>query len=154
MSLIKMYADDNFAFQATGYTCGPTTLLNILRQKGDNTHTEEGIAKACKATSDHGTTVENLVAGAKELGLQVVETKKDAEISDIESNIDSGNTVVVNYFYAFSGEGHYAQIVEYDDEAFYFLDPSLGYMRLKKKYFLKNWYDQHQENIRWFMAIK
>ena len=154
MNIRKLYKDDNHAFQQLTYTCGPVALLNLLRQQGDDSHTEEELAKLCKASRKKGTRVKHLVKAAEKLGFEVVESRANATTEDIEHHLDQGHKVIVDYFYAFAEEGHFAQIAEYDDVAFYFIDPSLGYMRLKKPYFIKNWHNQNGKLVGWFMAVK
>lgn len=153
MKLTRLYKDNNHAFQQAGYTCGPVTLLNILRQKGDNTHTEEDIAQTCHAVQGQGTTNDNLIKAAESFRLKIVETKADARAEDIERHVDQGNYVVVNYFYAFSGEGHYAEIADYDERAFYLIDPTAGYMRIRKEYFVNYWYNHDKTIAKWFLAV-
>lgn len=154
MKLKKLYADNKLNFQEGEYNCGPVTLLNILSLKGDETHTEDELSKLCKAKPITGTDEADMISAAKSLGLEVVEAKKDGTLAEIEKHIDDGHYVIVCYMHAFSGQGHYALISEYDDKAYYFRDCSLGFMRLKKKYFEKHWHSQVENIPRWFMAIK
>jgi predicted double-glycine peptidase len=154
MNIKKIYADNGLAFQEAEYTCGPVTLLNVLRLKGDFSRSEEELSKLCKAQPKIGTTEEDMVKAAKALGLKVAEEKQDADTSDIEKHIDNGDFVIVCYFHAFSGEGHYALVSEYDEKAFYLRDCSLGFPRLKKKYFKRYWYNSDKSIYGWLLAVK
>ncbi len=153
MNIPQLYIDHNFAFQQLGYTCGPVTLLNILRQRGDKSRSEEELASLCNALPGTGTTNDALVGAAKSVGLAVVAQKANAALDDIERHIDEAHAVIVNYFYAFSDEGHYAQVAGYDDYALYLADPTAGYMRIRKEYFVNHWHSQAGDIVRWFAAV-
>ena len=152
MSIKDLFARNNLVIQKTSYTCGPATILNILHLKGDFSYNEEELAKLCKTDPKTGTSNKNLVAAAQKVKLKLVEEKQGATTKDIERNIDAGAFVVVCYIHAYSGEGHYAIVSEYDDRAFYFRDCSFGLFRLKKKYFRKFWHgtDGIQQ---WYVAL-
>ena len=94
-----------------------------------------------------------VVKAAQEIGLTLVEEKREAAMGDIERNIDDGASVIVNYLDAFSGKGHFGVITEYDDKAFYFRDCSIGFLRLEKAFFEKFWYSG-DDTPRWYMAVK
>lgn len=154
MKIKKIFDDENLAFQEAEYTCGPVTLLNTLRLKGDFSHTEEELSKLCNARPGIGTEEADMVKVAKKLGFEIIEEKTGSSIDEIEQHLDKGHFVIVCYWHAFSSEGHYGLISEYDDKAFYFRDCSLGFMRLKKKYFTKHWYDSTKTVHRWLLALK
>jgi predicted double-glycine peptidase len=154
MKITQIFDDNHLAFQEAEYTCGPVTLMNLLRLKGDFSHSEAELAKLCKTKPDPGTLEEDMVAAAKTLGLDVVEAKEGATIKELEQHIDNGEFVIVCYFHAFAGEGHYGLVTEYDDKAVYLRDCSLGFIRLKKQYFEKYWHDHDGSVKRWLMAVK
>jgi len=132
-------------------------LLNALHLKGDFSHTEEELAKLCEAKPGIGTTEENLIKAARAVGLEVVEEKSKATVEDIERNIDNGAPVVICYTNAFSGNGHYTCVTEYDDRALYCRDPAFGFLRLSKEYLEKFWHgsmDASRGSNRWYMALK
>ena len=135
-------------------TCGPVTLLNILHLKGDFSRTEEELSQLCETKLNVGTSHENMVKAAKHLGLEVVEEKDGGTMQDVEQHIDNGNFVVINYFHAFSQNGHYGLVSEYEKIAFYLRDCSLGLLRLRREYFKKYWHDQDRNSYGWFMAVK
>ena len=60
----------------------------------------------------------------------------------------------MNYFYAFSNKGHYAQVADYDDASFYLIDPTASYMRIKKEYFAQHWHGRPGASKNWFMSVR
>jgi predicted double-glycine peptidase len=143
MKIKQIFSDEHLVFQEGQSTCGPVTLLNVLHLKSDFDHTEDELAKLCDTKTGVGTSHERMVSAAKALGLEV-----------IERHIDQGNFVIINYIHTFSGNGHYGLVSEYDDQAFYFRDCSLGFLRLRREYFEKYWYDEDRSSRAWFMAVK
>lgn len=157
MSVKGLFTDNRVAIQNTTYTCGPTALLNILHLKDIFSRTEEELAKFCDTKPDVGTSNENLVKAAKEIGLEVLEVKSNADISDIERHIDDGVYVIICYANAFSGNGHYAVITDYDKQAVYCRDSNFGLFRFRKEYLDKFWHGQRDASAgsnRWYMAVK
>lgn len=157
MSVKKILADNDVAIQETSYTCGPTALLNVLHLKNDFSRTEEELAKICKAKPGMGTNNENLAKAAQEIGLEVIEVKSDAEVSDIERNIDAGAYVIMCYANAFSGNGHYTVITDYDKRAIYCRDSNFGLLRFSKEYLDRFWHGQRDASTgsnRWYLAVK
>jgi len=144
----------NLAVQEATFSCGPVSILNVLRLKGDFSRTEKELIKLCDAKAGVGSSNENVVKAAKQVGLKILEEKTDAKIADIERHIDSGAYVIVNYLHAFSGTGHYTVVTDYDDIALYFVDSSLGFLRLRKEYFKKYWYNSDKTIHGWYAAVK
>jgi len=153
MDLKKIYRQSNLAIQELSYTCGPTSLLNVLRLKGDDSYTERQLAELCKSNRKDGTTHEGLVDGAQKAGLKVVEHKENAELKDIERNVDAGAYVIVNYFDAWTGYGHYSVITEYDSKSYYIRDCFFGLFRMEKRILDKWWYGRDGIK-RWYLAVK
>lgn len=154
MQIKKIFSDENLVFQVGQSTCGPVTLLNILHLKGDFSHNEDELAQLCETKDGIGTSNENMVKVAKQLGLEIVEEKRDGSMQDVERHLDNGNFVVICYFHAFAQQGHYGLVSEYDEAAFYFRDCSLGFLRLRREYFKKYWYNQDTSIYGWFMAVR
>ena len=153
MNIKDIYAQNGLAIQKADYTCGPVSLLNVLRMKGDTSHSEEEVAKLCKAKPGSGTDNKALVNAAKELGLNIIEEKKDASIDDLERNIDAGSYVIVNYFEAFSQDGHFSIVTNYDNRSLYIADCYDGLLRIEKKYF-KNWWHNSDKTLHgWYVAL-
>lgn len=154
MKIKQIYSDNNLSIQQKPYTCGPVSLLNVLQLQGDFSRTEDELANLCEAKPEIGTSNENMLRVAKEIGLHVVETKQDATIEDLERNIDQGLSVIVCYYHVYAGAGHYGLITEYDDKAFYFRDCSYGFIRIWKDDLKKFWYNQDKTVHGWFMSVK
>jgi hypothetical protein len=157
MGVKSLLSDNHVAIQETTYTCGPVALLNVLHLKDDFSRTEEELAKICGAQPGVGTSNENLFKAAQEVGIKVIEVKSDATISDIERNIDNGAYVIICYANAFSGNGHYAVVTDYDKRAIYCRDSNFGLFRFRKEYLDKFWHGQRDASIgsnRWYMAVK
>ena len=157
MKVKSILSDNKVAIQEAPYTCGPVALLNVLRLKDDFSRSEEELAKICKAKLGIGTTNENLVKAAQEIGLEVLEAKSDAKISDIERNLDNGAYVVICYANAFSGNGHYTVVTDHDKRAIYCRDSAFGLFRFSKEYLDKFWHGQKDASINsnhWYMAVK
>ena len=114
MDIRRIYQENDLHIQQTNYTCGPCALLNLLLLKGDKRWDEPAIAGLCAAKPGVGTENEALLAAAQELGLKLVLSKADADLSDIEKHLDQGHYVLVNYLHAFDGDGHYGLIAEHD----------------------------------------
>jgi ABC-type bacteriocin/lantibiotic exporter with double-glycine peptidase domain len=153
MNVKDVFAQNNLAIQQTFYTCGPVALLDVLKLKGNFSHTEKELAKLCKTNPKTGTSATDLVKAAQQLGLEIAETKSYGTIKAIERHIDKGHYAIVCYQHLYSEDGHFGVITQYDDKAFYFRDPSYGLFRLRKKYFYKYWYGTEGLK-RWFIAIK
>ena len=146
---------NNLVIQVGRSTCGPCSLLNVLRLKGDMSGTEDEFAEICKTRDGVGTANEDMVTAAEEVGLNVLEAKAGGTAAEVKRHIDNDAYVIVNYFHTFSGHGHYAVITDYDDNAFYLADCSLGFLRLRNEYFEKYWYgaDPGSESKKWFLAV-
>jgi predicted double-glycine peptidase len=154
MNIKDIYLKDNLVLQQGTYTCGPCSLLNILLQKGITTYNEQELSKLCGAKPGIGSSNESLAKTAVHLGLEIVDQRRDATVSDIERNIDDGAFVIVNYRDAFSGNGHYAVVTQYDDEALYLRDSSLGLLCLTKDNFKKFWRNSDGTINGWYLAVK
>jgi predicted double-glycine peptidase len=154
MRVQDIFAQHHLAIQEASYTCGPVSILNALRLKGDFSRSEEELAKLCDAKPGIGTSNQNVVKVARQVGLEILEEKANAVIVDIERNIDNGAYVIVNYFDAFSDEGHYSVITEYDNRALYFTDSGFGLFRLNKEDFIKFWHNSDKTIYGWYVAVK
>jgi predicted double-glycine peptidase len=157
MNVKDIFSDNHLAIQQTSFTCGPVALLNVLHLKGDFSRTEDELAKLCDAKVGIGTAEESLVKAAQAVGLELVEEKSNATVEDIQRNLDNGAYVIICYTNAFSGNGHYTCVTEYDDRALYCRDPAFGLFRLGKEYLGKFWHgsmDASAGSQQWYMAVK
>src|SRR5690242_13155748 len=90
MKIKDIYSKEGLVIQQLSYTCGPTSLLNALKLKGETSLTERDLAKLCSSNKKDGTTHPGLIEGAAKAGLKVGEHKDKASIKDVERNIDNG----------------------------------------------------------------
>jgi len=146
--------NNSICIQQLTYSCGPCTIINILRLKGEPSPSEEEMTKLCKSEPEVGTSNENLLDACRQVGLEVLVDKQDASIEDLERSLGKGSYVIVDYWHAFAEEGHYGLVTDYDDRAVYLIDPSFGFIRLRKQDFLKNWYNGDKTIKRWYAAVK
>ena len=150
----QVYDTHGIHIQETSFTCGPASLLNALRLRGDHSWDEAALATLCETTDPHGTDNDVLVRAANETGLDVAAAGADATTTTIEQHLDNDHLVIVNYRHAFNNSGHYGLIVDHDDLAFYLIDSSLGLLRLKKPDLETHWQNQDGSIRRWFLALR
>lgn len=144
---------DGVVIQKGLSNCGPASLLNVLRLKGETKYTEEELAELCNAREGFDTEDDDLLAAAEAVGLDIVESKEGGTAAVIERHLDNGAYVIICYTNAFSGNGHYSVVTAYDDQAFYLRDSSLGLLRLKKEWLDEFWYGASGSH-QWFAAVK
>jgi ABC-type bacteriocin/lantibiotic exporter with double-glycine peptidase domain len=158
MQIKQIFSDNHLVIQEGQSNCGPAALLNVLHLKGDFSHNEEELAQLCEAKLGYGTTPENLIKAAQQLGLEVVEEKSNSSLEDIQRNIDSGAYVIILSAATFSGNSHYTCITEYDDGALYCRDSAYGLLRLSTEYLDDLWHgvdhDASRGSQQWYMAVK
>ncbi len=158
MNIKGIFSDNNLVIQEGQSNCGPAALLNVLRLRGDFTHNEEELAQLCKAKVGYGTTPENLVKAAQNLGIEIVEEKSGASLQDIQRNIDKGTYVIILSAATFSGNSHYTVVTEYDDQALYCRDSAYGFLRLEVEHLEKLWHgvdhDASRGSKQWYVAVK
>lgn len=154
MRVKDILTQHHLATQEASFSCGPVSILNVLRLKGDFSHSEKELIKLCDAKVGIGSSNEDVVSTARQVGLKVLEEKVDAVVADIEKQLDKDAYIIVNYCHTFSDTGHYAVITDYDEEALYFADSSLGFLRLRKEYFKKYWYNSDKTIYGWYVALQ
>jgi len=142
-------------FRETPGMCGPASLKMVLDYYGVK-KSEKELAK--------------LTGWNKELGIDDVAIKKAAEIfgfkvkiknnsnfKDIQSWLDRGVPVIVNWFtrgnknYTDSevADGHYSVAVGLDEKNIYLQDPELGQIRkMSKSDFMTVWFDFRGKHIK------
>jgi predicted double-glycine peptidase len=158
MNIKDIFADNHLVIQQGQSNCGPAALLNVLHLKGDFSHNEEELARLCDAKIGYGTTPENLVKAAQQIGLEVVEEKSNASLADIQRNIDQGAYVIILSAITFSGHSHYTCITQYDDQALYCLDSAYGLLRIEFEHLEKLWHgvdhDASRGSQQWYTSVK
>lgn len=158
MSTKNLFSDNHLVIQQGQSNCGPAALLNILHLKGNFSQTEEELVQLCNTKLGYGTTTENLVKAAQQLGLELIEEKSIGTVEDIQRNIDNSAYVIILYSNAYSGNSHYTVVTEYDDRALYCRDSVFGFLRFSKEYLEKFWHgnshDASRNSKQWYMAVK
>jgi ribosomal protein S18 acetylase RimI-like enzyme len=165
INIPSLYAELGVHIQELPYTCAQGAILGILNNKKVNhSWNETDLAELCGAREGVGTPDKGkLLEACEETGLEVVESKQDASIDDIEHHIKANSDdikdpdnvfVIVNYIDAFAGVGHYGAIFQQDEKAFYLVDPTFGLLRLEKPDFEANWHNTSGEIQHWFAAVR
>ena len=134
--------------------CGPTSLLNILRLKGDDRFDEDELAKRCGVKEGVGCEPEDLIRVAEDIGLEVAEAKYESSLDDLRRHIDGGRYVLINYTPTTYSRGHYSVVVEYDEKSVYIWDCGYGLFTLSNESFEKCWHNSKKTTFRWLMSIK
>ncbi|HRY36254.1 MAG TPA: C39 family peptidase [Candidatus Magasanikbacteria bacterium] len=128
--------------------CGPSSLKIVFDFYGLNV-TESSLAKLCKTTREHGTSIENLEKTVKKFGFKF-KIQDKSSFEDIKKWLEKGVPVIVDWFtrgrndYADSevADGHYSVVVGLDDKFIYINDPEIGRIRkIKKVDFMIVWFD-------------
>ncbi|MYB39935.1 hypothetical protein F4X86_01400 [Candidatus Saccharibacteria bacterium] len=154
MSIKEIYAKVGLQIQVGDSNCGPTSLLNVLRLKGDGRFDEDELAERCGTKAGTGTENEDMVRVAGDIGLEIAETKYDAGLGDLRRHLDGGCHVLINYTPTAHSNGHYSVAVEYDEKAVYIWDCFYGLLRLDNEAFEKCWHSGQKTTFRWLMAVK
>lgn len=134
--------------------CGPASLKIVLAYYGVE-KTEQELAVMTKNDAGLGTTAENIRQAARELGF-VADIKNECDFSDIESWLNKGVPVIVDWFtrgrsdYDDSAvaDGHYSVVCGLDDDFIFLQDPEIGGMRkMNRDTFKRVWFDFKGEYI-------
>lgn len=141
--------------QPDGYTCGVAALQSVLHYYGVVVRHDQ-LAAALGADPEQGTHYQRMAAYARTSGLDVT-IVTEMTLDSLRQWIDAGVPVIValqawgarpgsTYIDAWD-EGHYAVVVGYDQDCFYFMDPStLGnYTYIATAAFLARWHDCYEE---------
>ncbi len=116
--------------QTTSYTCGPSSLLTLLRYYGRDGD-EMTIAKEANCSPDKGTDPDNMVAWLEGHGFQVT-WGEHGSLDLLRSNLQKGVPTLVEWI---DYGGHWVLAVGYDtrgtetdrDDVIYFADPADGH---------------------------
>ena len=143
--------------QSTGYSCGAAALQAVLSYYGVDKR-EGDLMDMLKTTEAAGTSPENIVRVAKELGFQA-EPQENLKYEDLEKAFREGIPVICDiqaWTSAAAGnrswasdweDGHYVILLGADSEFVYVEDPSLLGTRgiIPKQEFLDRWHDYKGE---------
>lgn len=139
--------------QSTNYSCGAAALQAVLGYYGIDKR-ERDLMDMLKTSQDAGTSPDNIVRVARELGLRA-EVRENLEYGDLETAYRSGTPVIcaIQAWTAAPPEkrawaadwenGHYVIVIGADAEFVYVEDPSLLGTRgiIPKPEFLDRWHD-------------
>ncbi len=102
--------------------CGPAALRAVAGFYGRDV-SEAEIARLAGSTEKDGTQPEALIRAAKALGFQAA-LRDCASIQDIQSWLDHGIPVIVDWFSV--DDGHYSVVKSIEDGMVYMMDPEPG----------------------------
>lgn len=149
----ELFYREGFFLQEEVYSCGPTTLQNLQVFFGLPVTPVQELIRLAKTTTHSGTEHTGIVEALTTLGIKTKDEKRDATREDLERALDRDCVCIVNYFNTFNRVGHFSLMIDHDDDAFYLIDSSLGFLRLRKKYFEQNWHNSDGSLSRWFVAV-
>jgi len=139
--------------QSTTYSCGAAALQAVLNYYGIDKR-ERALMDMLKTTEEAGTSPENIVRVATELGLQA-DPRENLTYEDLEKAFREGAPVICaiqawtdappgkRSWAADWEDGHYVIIIGADEQFVYVEDPSLLGTRgvIPKQEFLDRWHD-------------
>ncbi len=143
--------------QATGYTCGVAALQSLLYYYGDEWR-QDRLEKALQADSINGTNYRNIITFCRDLGY-TTNLYFNLSLDSLKSMINRDIPVMVaiqawaDLPVDYNNEwdsGHYVICIGYDQDRFYFMDPSTidNYTYIPVSEFIDRWHDIDQEGIR------
>lgn len=141
--------------------CGPASLAYAAK-KQDVPVTQEKAAQITHTTVKDGVDPNNLVKGAKHLGLTVhtIKNKPQKETFEkIQRALEKKKSVIVDYLAGknIKNDGHYSVVEKITNKDIMLWDPETGKKRsLSKKKFTTNWKDTTKSGTlfsRWAMIL-
>ncbi len=136
--------------QTTRWSCGPAALASAARSLGLDV-TEAQAQQAIGASPDEGAPPEDILAGAKSLGMQAV-ARERMSLEELEAELQAGHPVIVCMVAAWlpnkqvtDESGHWATVVGAGPEGITLADPAAGEVRLSPEEFVKRWRDEDSE---------
>lgn len=143
--------------QETDYSCGPASLLSVLRYWNVYPGDEKGLYALLGTTPQNGTHPKHLEEGAQFFGL-AAEMKENLTMEDLNAAVEKDVTVIVD-LQAWSGarknnwdykwdDGHYVVYVGSHHNNAFFMDPSAegNYAYIPIEEFLRRWHDYESGN--------
>jgi uncharacterized protein len=142
--------------QSTGYTCGAAALQAVLAYWGIEER-EDRLAARLHSTPEAGTHPDDIVRGARELGL-TAEIREGLDLADLARALADGRAVIVDLqawrdredrpWTETWDDGHYMVLLGLDSANLYFEDPSLLGARgvIPRAEFVDRWHDYEGES--------
>lgn len=139
--------------QPDDYSCGAAALMSVCRYYGVGPQDLSDFADAVGTRKDIGTYFKNIVAFARQLGLEA-EWHDGMTVEELQKLVGRGVPVIcsiqayaeVQQHYqdpSWNGDGHYVVAVGFDDVNVYFMDPSIadrrGYLTWEE--FEQRWHE-------------
>lgn len=148
-----LFYEEGFFLQEAVYSCGPTSIQNLQVFFGIPVTPIEEMIRLTGTSIKQGTEHTGITDALNSLDISFTDEKSDSTIEDLENAMDRRCVCIINYFNAFNKVGHFSLMLDYDEDAFYLIDSSLGFLRLKKDSFEKNWHNSDKTLHRWFVSI-
>ncbi len=140
--------------QATGYSCGTSTLQSVLRYWRVFDGQESQLYKRLETTAKDGTHPDKLLEVGRAFGLEA-RLQERTSLEDLKKALAQGTTVILNLqawrekatigtgWKETWEDGHYIVLVGLDDHYLYAMDPSVSgaYAYLPIAEFLDRWHD-------------
>ena len=136
--------------QNYNYDCGAAALKSVAHFFDVSLENEREFIKLCDTGKEKGTHPDDIVSGAKKLGLQA-KMFDHMSLEDLKIFLDRRKPVICA-IQAYGEEedydepknGHYVIAVGYDEKKVYFEDPSLRMSRgqIPTDEFIRRWHDQ------------
>lgn len=140
--------------QTTGYACGVAALQSVLGYYGQDVRADK-LEKALDTRPESGTDYRNILKYAANLGYNA-RIRRGLSLRQLERLIDARKPVIA-VIQAWRdrripdwpndwADGHYVVAVGYDDQNFYFMDPSTmgNYTYIPRNEFRDRWHDIDQ----------
>jgi predicted double-glycine peptidase len=143
--------------QRQGYSCGPAAVLSLLRlwcPESYATVEEEALYAPLETTEARGTEPEPMVRLLQRSGVDAQYRHGDVTAAELERAVDAGAPPIVDLqawrdhdrpWQETWDAGHYVIMVGYDDDHFFFADPSnaspAGYVYLPRAELAERWHD-------------
>jgi predicted double-glycine peptidase len=145
--------------QQTGYSCGPASLLSVLKYWLAFDGAEQDLYHVLGTTKRNGTHPKRIAEGAKKFFLDA-EFRTSLTIDDLRAAFGTGATVIVDYqawgdYNPFPPkwanvweDGHYSVVMGMDESNLFLMDPSVddayGYLPIAE--FEERWHDYETEH--------
>lgn len=136
--------------QEKDWWCGPASLQMVAAYYG-KTISQQQVAPI---DDDVPTMNADLARKGEEIGLEV-EAKKNATLEDIAAFISQNIPVIVNFIEATEDEGHFAVVVDIDENTITFHDPWHGEAQtMSRADFASRWRSGFESDISCLLAVK
>lgn len=124
--------------QPNGYSCGAAALMAVCNYFGKGPKTIQRYEELLKSNRHDGTSYTRMVRLAKKLKLHA-SAKQNMTQADLEEYLFRGIPVICSIQaycppkdYAKNDSGHFVVAIGYDDDNFYFMDPSIPAWHLRR----------------------